>query len=34
MSFKCTIDAIATMSFPNTKIPDERFAMLKLLVKS
>jgi hypothetical protein len=34
MSLKCTIDAIATISFPNTKIPHERFAMLKLLVKT
>jgi hypothetical protein len=33
MSSKCTIDAIATTRFPNTNIPHERFAILKLLVK-
>jgi hypothetical protein len=34
ISFKHTIDAIATLSFPDTKIPHERIATLKLLVKT
>jgi hypothetical protein len=34
ISFKHTIDTIATLSFPDTKIPHERIAMLKLLVKT
>jgi hypothetical protein len=34
ISSRHTIDAIATLSFPDTKLPHERIAMLKLLVKT